>query len=197
MSYFFSRWLLRVMLYVCFRIRTVGTEYEPLSGPVIICSNHRSSLDPPFVGCFLKRKVHFMAKAELFKVPVFSSMIRSYGAFPVQRGGMTMDTMKSAIKLLKDGRMMAVFPEGTRQKQKTHALGAGKKGAASIALRSGAQILPVAIIGDYRLFRPMTVAYGKPFDPRDAVGTLPASEQTEALTAKIMSSIQELLDRHL
>jgi 1-acyl-sn-glycerol-3-phosphate acyltransferase len=107
---------------------------------------------------------------------------------------MSMETMKTAIKVLKEGNMLVVFPEGTRQKSEK--LGEGKKGAASMALRSGASILPVAIIGSYKPFRRMKVVYGEPFDAAAAVSHLPPAEQGDALTAKIMSAIQALLDRH-
>jgi 1-acyl-sn-glycerol-3-phosphate acyltransferase len=192
--YLFTRWVVRMLLNVLFFVRTSGNAHEPADGPVVVCGNHRSLLDPPFVACYLKRKVHFMAKAELFKIPVFSAMIRNYGAFPVARGGMSMETMKTAIKVLKEGNMLVVFPEGTRQK--SAALGEGKKGAASLALRSGAKILPVAIIGEYKLFRPMKVIYGEPFDAAAAVAHLPSSEQGDVLTEKIMNAIKDILDRH-
>jgi 1-acyl-sn-glycerol-3-phosphate acyltransferase len=192
--YLFTRWVVRLFLNVFFLVRTTGNHHEPIEGPVVVCGNHRSLLDPPFVACYLKRKLHFMAKAELFQIPVFSAMIRSYGAFPVHRGGMSMEAMKNAIKVLKEGNMLVVFPEGTRQKSTE--LGAGKKGAASLALRSGAKILPVAIIGDYKFFRPMKVVYGESFEAAAAVGHLPSSEQGDALTEKIMGAIKELLVRH-
>ncbi|MCI3920264.1 1-acyl-sn-glycerol-3-phosphate acyltransferase [Paenibacillus sp. TRM 82003] len=192
--YLFSRWVARQLLNLLFFVRATGSDNAPADGPVVVCANHRSLLDPPFVACYLRRKVHFMAKAELFNIPVFSAMIRNYGAFPVNRGGMSMETMKTAIKVLKEGNMLVIFPEGTRQE--TAKLGPGKKGAASMALRSGAAILPVAIIGDYRPFRRMKVVYGEPFDAAAAVGHLPPSEQGDALTEKIMVAIQELLDRN-
>lgn len=194
MFYLFSRWVVKQMLLLIFRVRSSGNEHEPPDGPVVVCGNHRSLLDPPMVACFLKRKVHFMAKAELFNIPGFGALIRNYGAFPVNRGGMTMETMKTAVKVLKAGNMLVVFPEGTRQK--SGELGPGKKGAASLALRSGAKILPVAIIGEYRWFRPMRIVYGRPIDAAEAVGHLPSSEQSDALTDRIMSAIKELLERN-
>jgi len=194
MFYIFSRWVVRVVLTFLYRVKVYGLEHEPLEGPVILCSNHRSNLDPPLVACYLRRKVHFMAKAELFKIPGFSQLIRHYGAFPVTRGGMNMETLKNAIQIVKQGNMLVIFPEGSRQK--SGKLGEGKKGAASIALRGGAKIFPVAVIGEYKLFRPMKVVYGEPFDAAEAAAGEPSAKQGDVLTEKIMSSIQQLLDHH-
>ena len=194
MFYIFSRWVVRTVLTFLYRVKVYGLEHEPPDGPVILCSNHRSNLDPPLVACYLQRKVHFMAKAELFNIPGFSHLIRHYGAFPVTRGGMNMETLKNAIQIVKQGNMLVIFPEGTRQK--SGKLGEGKKGAASIALRGGAKIFPVAVIGEYKLFRPMKVVYGKPFDAAEAVAGEPSAKQGDVLTEKIMSSIQQLLDEY-
>ncbi|WP_309118674.1 lysophospholipid acyltransferase family protein [Paenibacillus sp.] len=194
MVYVVARAIVRRLLSIIFLVKSVGADREPASGPVVVCGNHRSFLDPPIIACYLRRQVTFLAKAELFRIPVLSWFIRSCGAFPVQRGGMSMETMKTAIKVLKEGSMLVVFPEGTRQK--TEKLGEGKKGAASMALRSKANILPVAIIGSYKPFRRLKVVYGEPFDAAEAVAHLPPAEQTDALTARIMSAIQDLLDRH-
>lgn len=194
MFYAFSRWVVRTVMQLIYFARPVHVEREPMEGPVIVCANHRSNLDPPLVACFMKRQVSFMAKAELFRIPLFSSLIRKYGAFPVTRGGVTMETIRTAIDVVKSGKVIVIFPEGTRQR--TGKLGEGKKGAASIALRSGAKIWPVAIIGEYRWFRPMKVVYGEPFDAQSVVSDVPKSQQTEVLTAKIMASIQELLDQY-
>ncbi len=194
MVYVVSRAIVRRLLSTIFLVKSVGAHHEPATGPVVVCGNHRSFLDPPIIACFLRRQVTFLAKAELFRIPGLSWFIRSCGAFPVQRGGMSMETMKTAIKVLKEGNMLVVFPEGTRQK--TEKLGEGKKGAASMALRSGANILPVAIVGSYKPFRRMKVVYGEPFDAAAAVSHLPPAEQGDALTARIMSAIQALLDQH-
>lgn len=194
MFYYVARGVVRVLLDFLFRTRVIDAGHVPREGPLVVCCNHRSLLDPPVIACYMKPKLRFMAKAELFKIPVFSAIIRACGAFPVNRGGMSMETMKTAIRQLKDGNNLLVFPEGTRQK--SGVLGEGKKGAASLALRSGASILPVAIVGEYRLFRPFKVVFGKPFDAAESVAELPPAERGDALTKKIMDSIQDLIDRN-
>ncbi|HZG55460.1 lysophospholipid acyltransferase family protein [Paenibacillus sp.] len=194
MLYDVCRFIVRCLLSFLFLVKSQGSETIPRDGPVVVCGNHRSLLDPPFVACYMERHVRFMAKAELFKVPGFSRLISALGAFPVNRGGMSMETMKTAIRVLKEGSAMVIFPEGTRQKSTK--LGEGKKGAASLALRSNASIVPVAIIGPYKPFRRMKIVYGEPFGAAESVSHLPPAEQGDALTEKIMASIQRLLDQH-
>lgn len=176
----------RGLFKVLFRAEIVGAENVPAEGAVILCSNHISNFDPPFVGSYLDRKIHFMAKAELFKIPVFGSALHQLGAFPVKRGGVSKESIKLALTLLREGNMLAIFPEGSR----SNAGGMGKKGAASLALRSGAAVVPAAVVGEYKLFRRTSVIYGKPVDLSEFAGG--SSEEQEAATEKIMAAIRKL-----
>lgn len=180
------RFCFRGFFKVFFRAEIAGAENIPDEGAVILCSNHISLLDPPFVGCYLQRKVNFMAKEELFRVPGFGWIIRQLGAFPVKRGGVSKESIKLALTHLRDGDMLAIFPEGSRR----NAGGMGKKGAASLALKSGATVVPAAVVGEYKLFRRTSVIYGKPVDLTEfASGN---SEALEAATEKIMDTIRRL-----
>ncbi|MBD0380614.1 lysophospholipid acyltransferase family protein [Paenibacillus sedimenti] len=186
MLYRIGRAIFRVLFALMFRLRAIGTENIPTHGAVVLCGNHTSLWDPPVLGTPLKRKVHFMAKAELFDIPVLGTIISKVGAFPVKRGGVSKESIRLAIQLLKDGNMMGVFPEGTR----SNAGGMGKKGAASLALKAGATVVPVAIVGSYSLFRRMTIVYGKPLDlSAYASGS---SEDLELATETIMQEIRRL-----
>ncbi|MBP1988913.1 lysophospholipid acyltransferase family protein [Paenibacillus eucommiae] len=186
MLYRLGRFLFRLFFYTLFRLKVIGKENVPAEGPVILCGNHTSLLDPPILGTPLERKVHFMAKAELFQVPVLGFLISRVGAFPVKRGGVSKESIRLAISLLKEGSVMGIFPEGTR----SNAGGMGKKGAASLALKSDAVVIPVAIIGTYSLFRRMTIVYGKPVDLSEfAAGT---SEDLEKATDAIMVVIRSI-----
>jgi 1-acyl-sn-glycerol-3-phosphate acyltransferase len=190
MLYRFARSLLRLLFLLLFRLEAHGLENIPLDGPLIICGNHRSNFDPPMLGTPLKRELFFMAKAELFNIPIFGWIIKNVHAFPVKRGGVSKDSIRLSIQLLKDGHAMCIFPEGSRK----NAGGVGKKGAASLALKSDAVIIPAAIIGNYKPFRRMAVHYGKPVDLSEfAQGT---SEQLEAATDKIMSEIRAMVALH-
>ncbi|KRE54353.1 lysophospholipid acyltransferase family protein [Paenibacillus sp. Soil522] len=187
MSYLIFRFLLRVIYTLLFRLEARGTENIPATGPVVLASNHISNFDPPTVGVKVKRMVYFMAKEELFKIPVFGPLIRSFGAFPVKRGGVSKDAIKSAITLLKEGNVLGIFPEGSRNNQS----GAAKKGAAMIAVRSGAAVVPVAIVGKYRPFSKMIVYYGKPVD-LTAIIEESSPNMLEQVTDAIMARIREL-----
>ncbi|MFC0214880.1 lysophospholipid acyltransferase family protein [Paenibacillus chartarius] len=190
MLYRIGRVVCDVFFTTFFRLHAVGVDNIPKSGPVMLCSNHISNLDPPLLGTRVPRQVHFMAKAELFHVPILSALIRNLGAFPVKRGGVSKESIRGAINLLKEGKVMCVFPEGTRNNLSA----VGKKGAASIALKAGAVVVPIAIVGKYRLFRRMTVVYGKPLDLSEYDSG--SSEQLELATERIMSAIRELLETH-
>lgn len=186
MLYRIGRVLFRFIFTLFFRMRAIGMDHVPAHGAVVLCGNHTSLLDPPLLGAPLKRKVHFMAKAELFDIPILGSIISKLGAFPVKRGGVSRESIRIAVQLLRDGNMMGVFPEGSRN----NAGGMGKKGAASLALKSGAAVVPVAIIGTYSLFRRMTIVYGKPLDLSEFAGA--NSEELEQATEAIMKEIRRL-----
>ncbi|KKC46241.1 MULTISPECIES: 1-acyl-sn-glycerol-3-phosphate acyltransferase [Paenibacillus] len=186
MIYTFCRAVLRGAYALLFRLEARGLENIPADGPVILCSNHISNFDPPTVGIKLSRKVHYMAKAELFDVPLFGPLIRALGAFPVKRGGVSKDSIKTAIALLKEGSVMGIFPEGSRNSGGD----AAKKGAAMIAMRSGAVVIPVAISGSYKLFRKTVVSYGKPVDLSEFMNS--SGDALEQVTRAIMMRIEEL-----
>jgi 1-acyl-sn-glycerol-3-phosphate acyltransferase len=186
MLYRIGRALFRFIFTVFFRMRAIGMENVPTQGAVVLCGNHTSFLDPPFLGTPLRRKVHFMAKAELFEIPVLGSIISKVGAFPVKRGGVSRESIRLAVQLLRDGNMLGVFPEGSR----SNAGGMGKKGAASLALKSGAAVVPVAIVGTYSIFRRMTIVYGAPLDMSAYAGA--SSEDLELATEAIMKEIRRL-----
>jgi 1-acyl-sn-glycerol-3-phosphate acyltransferase len=187
MLYRFARGLLRLLFLLLFRLKSYGQENVPEEGPLVLCGNHRSLFDPPLLGTPLRRELFFMAKEELFRIPIFGSLISRVHAFPVKRGGVSKESIRLSIQLLKDGNAMCIFPEGTRK----NAGGVGKKGAAMLALKSNAVVIPVAIIGNYKPFRRMAVYYGKPIDLSEY--TQGTSEQLEAATDKIMNEIRAMV----
>jgi len=189
MLYSICRSLLRIIYAVLYRFEASGLENIPATGPVVLCSNHISLLDPTTVGTKVNRKVHYMAKAELFNVPLFGSFIRELGAFPVKRGGVSKEAIRSAIGLLQEGGVMGIFPEGTRN---AAASGMGKKGAAMIAMRSQATVIPVAIIGNYRIFRKMKIRYGQPIDMTAFIQDS-SSDVLDRVTDAIMENIREMV----
>lgn len=187
MLYRIFRLMFRAFFYSLYRLKVYGTENIPAQGAVILCSNHISLLDPPIVGTPLQRKVHYMAKAELFNIPILGRLISNFGAFPVKRGGVSRESIRHCLALLADGKVLGVFPEGTRHNKS----GKGQKGAASLALKSKATVIPVAIIGQYKLFRPMKLVYGEPIDLSDYAHDS-SSQGLEHVTELIMASIEAL-----
>ncbi|CAM4223352.1 lysophospholipid acyltransferase family protein [Paenibacillus tarimensis] len=189
MIYRICQFLLDVIYTLLFRIRAEGLEHVPAQGPVLLCSNHISNFDPPAVGLKVRRRVHFMAKAELFTFKPLGALLTAIGAFPVKRGGVSKESIKLALQLLKDGHVMGIFPEGTRSVPGME--GAAKKGAAMIALRSGASVIPVAINGSYKLFGKVVVRYGPPVD-LSIFADDKEPELLERVTDVIMAHIREL-----
>lgn len=164
LAYWVSRSFLRLAIKLWFRFEVVGAEKLPATGPVVVCANHRSYWDPPIVGSALPRKVYFMAKEELFRIPLFRGWLRAVGAFPVRRQAVDRASLRQALSLLKAGELVAVFPEGRRVHD-----GAGEvyAGAAMLALSAGAPVVPMAISGEMRPFGRVRVIVGAPIDLRE------------------------------
>jgi len=131
-----------------FRGRTRGNDNVPMGGPLVVVANHGSHLDPPLLGHALGRPVSFMAKAELFRIPLLGHVIRACGAYPVKRGASDREAIRTATARLKEGWAIGVFLDGTRQSDGR--VNQPMPGAALLAARSGAPLLPVAILNSHR-----------------------------------------------
>lgn len=188
--YPFARSIVAGILKPTYRITVEGLENLPKEGGVLLCTNHISNLDPPVVGVTASRKVYFMAKAELFKVPILKNLLHNFGTFPVNRGGSDREALRTGLKILKEGNVLGFFPEGTRSKNGE--LGKGKGGAGFFALRSTAAVVPCAIIGPYRPFKSLRVVYGKPIQ-MDEYREKKIS--TEEMSSIIMREIEKLLKK--
>lgn len=147
--YRFVRAIVRQWIRLLGGVTIVGAENIPRSGPVILAPNHRAHVDPPYLSLITPRPMHFMAKEELFKVPVLSAIIRGVGTFPVKRGVPDRAALRHAVDLLKAGQVVTIFPEGTRSED--GALRPAEKGFALIARQANAMIVPVAIEGTEKM----------------------------------------------
>ena len=169
MLYTVLRFLAVVVMRALFRLRGWGTEHVPRTGSVLLVANHSSVLDPPLVGGSAPRPVSFMAKAELFRIPLFGGLIYRLNARPVRRDGGDPAALRAALRVLENGGALLVFPEGTRGPEGE--LRQGKAGAGMLAVLSGASVVPVYISGSGRAWprgrrvpRPgkVRVDFGKP-----------------------------------
>lgn len=140
------------LMRLLFRLEVRGQEHVPPTGPVLLASNHVSVLDPPLVGGASPRVLHFMAKEELFRIPLFGRLITALNARPVRRDGSDGRALKTALRLLGEGRALLVFPEGTRGVEGR--LASGKPGAGMLAVMSGAAVVPVHVSGSGRALPP-------------------------------------------
>jgi 1-acyl-sn-glycerol-3-phosphate acyltransferase len=151
-----------------FRARALGTENVP-NGPVILAPNHASFVDHFFAGAFIRRRIHFMAKSQLFQPGIAQWIFSHGGAFPVRRGQHDEEAFITAFRLLDRGAPIVMYPEGGRSRSGRIAEQA-KPGIGRLALESGAPIVPIAILGSNRVrnwkrlkFPRVTVQYGEPF----------------------------------
>ena len=154
-----------------FRGKLVGKNNIPKLNSYIIVSNHGSLLDPPFLGHALGVKVSFMAKNELFKIPILSQIIRACGAYPVKRGTIDKNSIVTASNRLLNNQVIGIFIDGTRQRNGY--VNKPKKGAALIASKTQKLLLPVAIVNTHKLvsfkffipqFTQVIIKIGKPIN---------------------------------
>ena len=178
-----------------YRLRVRGLENVP-EGGFVLAANHTSNFDPwPLAIPFLPdRQFRFMAKAELFN-PVLAPILRAGGAFKVRRGEGDVEAMRTAVELVREGEIVVMFPEGTRQTKglvKRHTA-RPHTGAARIALTANASLVPAAIGGTDRLLRlgPLRVAYGPPIDFFDLDGQ-DLKTAAKLATERLMATIDEL-----
>ena len=178
-----------------YRLRVRGLENVP-EGGFVLAANHTSNFDPWPLGIpFLPdRQLRFMAKAELFN-PVLAPFLRAGGAFKVRRGEGDVEAMRTAVELVREGEIVVMFPEGTRQTKglvKRHAA-RPHTGAARIALTAEAPLVPAAIGGTDRILRlgPLRVAYGPPIDLSDLDGQ-DIKTAAKLATERLMATIDEL-----
>lgn len=180
--------ILRVVFRVAFRARADGIANVPLDGALIVACNHVSYVDPPAL-CFCPRRISFMAKKELFAIPLLGPLIRGLGAFPVDRHGSARAAIARSLEVLRRGGTIGIFPEGTRNLSGEVR---PQTGVALLAALSGAPVLPVRVLGGDRSarFGKMKVVFGKPMAMS---GERKATRDDLAkFTADVMSAIEAL-----
>jgi 1-acyl-sn-glycerol-3-phosphate acyltransferase len=158
MLYRICRGILKPIFFLFYNVKVEGLENLPNKGPLVVCANHTNAIDPIMLAIALPYTMYSMAKAELFKNKLFGYFLKNIGVFPVKRGEADIKSIKTCLKLLKENKIMGMFPEGTRNKSEDIK---AEPGIAMIAIKSHAPVLPIAIISNYKFFNRTTVKIGK------------------------------------
>lgn len=185
--YKFLKGLVYVLSHIFYRVKIVGKENIPSEGPAIICGNHLHAFDSVFLIAHTKRKIHFIAKAELFKHPFMRWVEKPFGLIPVGRDKKDIEAMKKSLKVLKNNEILGIFPEGTRNGMAKNV--EIKNGVAYFAVKTGAQVIPIGIKGNFKLFSKVTYNIGKPLNFGEYKNY---KEELDNITNTIMDNIIEL-----
>jgi 1-acyl-sn-glycerol-3-phosphate acyltransferase len=201
-TYTLVRILISLPALLIYRTRAIGTENVPKSGALVLAPNHFSQMDHFFVGLYLRRKVRFMAKSQMFGPPVLTYIYKHGGVFPVRRGHRDEESFKTAFVILDQGEMLLVYAEGGRSR--SGKLGKVKPGIGRIALESGAPVVPVAIHGSEKVrrwkrfrFPKVTVQFGEPlsFPTEEAPSRERQLEVAEQIFAPVRAMYEGLATR--
>jgi 1-acyl-sn-glycerol-3-phosphate acyltransferase len=197
-TYTFARIILTIPTLLLWRVRAIGVENVPKTGPLVLAPNHFSQMDHFFAGVYLRRKIRFMAKSQLFGPPLLTYVYKHGGVFPVRRGHHDEEAFETVRQLLEQEEMLLVYAEGGRSRSQQ--LGEPKPGIGRIALESGVPIVPVAIHGsEYarqwkRLrFPKTTVQFGQPLT--FAVEPEPSRQRQLEVASEVFAQVREMYER--
>ena len=193
--YSIARVVLTPLTLLLYRVRAIGRENVPGEGALVLAPNHFSQMDHFFAGVYLRRKIRFMAKSQLFGPPVLTFIYKHGGVFPVRRGHHDEEAFKTAFELIDQGEMLLVYAEGGRQR--SGELGEPKPGIGRIALETGAPIVPVAIYGSatarrwrHGRFPRVTVRFGEPLTFPVEVGA--GRERQLEVAAEVFAEVKRM-----
>lgn len=188
MLYWIGRTFFIIIFKLFFRLRIIGKNNIPKHG-FIIASNHNSLIDPPLIGASIPRGVYFMAKKELFEIPILGSVIKKAHAFPVDRESPEPSSIKKAIYLLKEGKILLIFPEGTRKKVENI-----NKGVSVLSHLSEKPVVPSRIVNNDKIKSLSQLIYiiGKPVEFPLSSSEKASPEIYDKFTDKIMKKIYDL-----
>ncbi|MCD5401042.1 1-acyl-sn-glycerol-3-phosphate acyltransferase [candidate division NPL-UPA2 bacterium] len=199
MFYALARAICRILFKLLFHAHTTGEENIPRWGPVLIAPNHVSFLDPVAVGTAARRRLHYMARNDLFAIPLLGWLIKNLNSFPVKKDRPDPEAIKEALRVLKRGEALLLFPEGTRSPDGR--LLPGELGIGMLAWHSRAIVIPTAIIGSERALpvgakwirsEKIEVRFGKAISPEEFPEKRNRRETYQAISDRIMERIKKL-----
>ncbi|MDD4766190.1 MAG: lysophospholipid acyltransferase family protein [Desulfotomaculaceae bacterium] len=192
MIYRLLKFLATLILIIVRRWEVQGRENLPAGGGFLLVANHVSYWDPVVVVCAFKRKVYYMAKAELFNIPVLAYVLKISGVFPVQRDITDRAAIRTALRLLADGQIVGIFPEGTRSH--TGELLKPHLGAAMLAAKAKVPMIPVALIGTRGVFGRVKMIIGAPIANRESSKV--SRSDLEKDSDLVMGQIASMMKKH-
>ena len=191
-------WVLaRIIGWVCFRYRAVGRV--PQRGGFLIASNHASYIDIPLLGCGILRRIWYIGRHDLFPVPLLNGLLQALGWIPLRIGRLDREAFTKAVSLIKEGKPVAIFPEGGRTV--TGSLKPGKPGIGMIVAQTGCLVVPAHIAGTFKVLPPgakwprfhrVTVTYGAPIDFSSDIARLEGKALYQQVSRTVMARIAEM-----
>ncbi len=177
------------VIFKLWRMRVFGAGNVPVTGPVIVACNHISYFDPPLLGTACPRRIRYMAKSSLFKIPILGPLITGFGAYPVDRTGPPMAAVRRSVEVLRRAEVIGIFPEGTRNLDGTVQ---AREGVALLASLGKAPVVPAAVVGTAHAgrFRQFKVIFGRPL--RLPEGRKATREELANFTEQVMQAIRKL-----
>ena len=189
------KFILKLLVIIVYRPKTVGVENIPEGEGALICPNHVHGLDSVVIVLTNKRTIRVLAKESLFKNPILRWLASIFGVYPVKQNNKSMETMKISLKLLKNNELLLIFPEGTR-----NGMAKGvkpKDGAIKLAARANVPIIPVGIQGSFKPFTKVKLNIGKPIQYNLTKEELNDKEKLRELTDELMNVIVKLRDEKI
>ncbi len=189
------KFILKMLVIIVYRPKTVGVENIEEGKPALICPNHVHGLDSVVIVLTNKRTIRVLAKESLFKNPILRWLASIFGVYPVKQNNKSMETMKISLKLLKNNELLLIFPEGTR-----NGMAKGvkpKDGAIKLAARANVPIIPVGIQGSFKPFTKVKLNIGKPIQYNLTKEELNDKEKLRELTDELMNVIVKLRDEKI
>lgn len=190
MLYRFLRVLANIIFRLVYRIEVSGLDKIPPDSKLIICSNHINNLDPIIISVISPRVINWMGKKELFENKLLGALLRKIYVFPVNRQGTDLKSVKTSLRILKDDKVLGIFPEGT--KVKGYDINNAKPGVALMAIKSQTNILPIQIKSNYKLFNRIQIRIGDVIDVSKYEGQKLGNDDYTLISQEILKSIYEM-----